>query len=144
MILYLDASVIVKRYIEEAGSEETAVLLSEADAIGTNLISRAEVAAGIMRTSRLGIIPADEALRALNKFRLEWDMYIRLPVNEASVLRAEDLVRAYDLRGYDAVHLSAAIMWQEAMGDPITMASFDKKLWQSSREFGMVVWPEAL
>lgn len=144
MILYLDASVIVKRYIEAAGSEETAVLLSEADAIGTNLISRAEVAAGIMRTSRLGIIAADEALRALNKFRSEWEKYIRLPVNEASVLRAEDLVRAYDLRGYDAVHLSAAIMWQEAMGDPITMASFDKKLWQSSREFGLDVWPEDL
>jgi predicted nucleic acid-binding protein len=143
MSLYLDGSVIVKRDIDEAGSEETAVLQLEADAIGTNLISRAEVDAGIMRASRLGIITEDKALRALNKFRSEWEKYIRLPLDEASLFGAEDLVRTHDLRGYDAVHLSAAIMWQEAMGDPITMASFDKKRWQFSRVFGLAVWPEA-
>jgi predicted nucleic acid-binding protein len=42
MILYLDASALVKRYVAEAGTEAVAQAIAEADVIGTSLIIRAE------------------------------------------------------------------------------------------------------
>jgi predicted nucleic acid-binding protein len=144
MILYLDASALVKRYIEEEGSVETNAVIDKAEAVGTNLISRAEVAAGIMRSSRLGIIQHEQALQALAAFHSEWESFMRLPVSEGTVARAGDLVRDYDLRGYDAVHLAAAIIWQEAIGESVTLGTFDKKLRDSTYELGIGVWPQNL
>lgn len=144
MILYLDASALVKRYIEEDGSAETNAAIAEAEAVGTNLISRAEVAAGIMRSSRLSIITHAQAIKALASLHSEWESYLRLPVNEGTVARAEGLVRDYDLRGYDAVHLAAAIIWQEAIGESVALGTFDKELSESALEFGISVWPKNL
>jgi len=76
MIVYLDASVLVKRYIDEDGTAEVNALITEADFNVTNLISRAEVAAAIMRASRMEMIHRKDAMDALEKFRLcelhEW------------------------------------------------------------------------
>jgi predicted nucleic acid-binding protein len=47
MIAYLDASALVKRYVAEAGSTEVNGLISEAEALGTAVISRAEVSAAL-------------------------------------------------------------------------------------------------
>jgi len=43
MIAYLDASALVKRYVAEAGSTEVNGLIGEVEALGTAVISRAEV-----------------------------------------------------------------------------------------------------
>ena len=43
MILYLDASAIVKRYIDELGSEDVVQWIGDADLVGTSLIARADV-----------------------------------------------------------------------------------------------------
>lgn len=48
MILYLDASALVKRYVSEAGSADVNALIMQTGAeAGTASISRAEVAAAI-------------------------------------------------------------------------------------------------
>ena len=56
MIVYLDASALVKRYIAEAGSPDVEVLIGEAQAIGTAVISRAEVAAALAKAARIGLV----------------------------------------------------------------------------------------
>ena len=48
----------------------------------------------------------------------------------------------FDLRGYDAVHLAAALLWQETIGEPVTLATFDRQLWQAGGRAGLSVWPE--
>jgi len=141
MIVYIDASALVKRYIKESGSPEVNDLFAEAASMLTNLISRAEVSAAIMRAARTGIIEQDAAERVLQKFRSEWESYQRLPVTEATVARADAIVSEYDLHGYDAVHLAAAMLWQEAIGIPVTLATFDSKLWEAARQAGLDVWP---
>jgi predicted nucleic acid-binding protein len=47
MIAYLDASALVERYVAERGSTEVATLLREAEAVGTALITLAEVGAAL-------------------------------------------------------------------------------------------------
>ena len=57
MILYLDASALVKRYVTERGSRETADVCAKAEIVATSLVSRAEVAAALALPV-VGVIPA--------------------------------------------------------------------------------------
>lgn len=119
MIVYLDSSVLVKRYVREAGSSEVDSLVARAESVGTGLISRAEVSAALARAVRTRAISSSVAQTALSTFRTEWSHMIRLQINEAVIARADSLAWTQGLRGYDAVHLASAISWQEALGRPV-------------------------
>jgi hypothetical protein len=46
------------------------------------------------------------------------------------------------MRGYDAVHLAAALIWQEALMLPVTLATYDKELADAGKKSGLKVLPE--
>lgn len=52
MILYLDASALVKRYVAETGSETVARAIADAEMVGTSILSRAETVAALTRIER--------------------------------------------------------------------------------------------
>ena len=110
MILYLDASALVKRYVAEIGSDAVNEAIGRAEATGTSLISRAEVGAALAKTVRMGILTQEEAWEALRAFRREWPDLVRVQITEWVVARADDLAWEHGLRGYDAVHLAAALV----------------------------------
>jgi uncharacterized protein len=142
MNLYLDTSALVKRYVEEPGSEDVLDWMDLADTIGTGLITRAEVAAAITRAARLHHLTSQISDKALDKFRLEWDSFHRLSIKEELIARADFLACQYGLRGYDAVHLAAALIWQEALMLPVTLATYDQELANASKNTGLRVLPE--
>ena len=124
MILYLDASALVKRYVTEPGSLEVAEAINRAEMAGTALVSRAEVAAALAKAARVGTLTQEEALASLRAFRAEWPHAVRVQVTEMVVAQADTLAWEHGLRGYDAIHLAAAAFWQDALGQPVTMATF--------------------
>ena len=144
MIVYLDASALVKRYVTERGSRETAELSAKADVVATSLVSRAEVAAALAKAVRLGIVEPDNGRRAQRAFASQWPDIAKVPVTEALMSRAEALAWDFALRGYDAVQLASALTWQEAVGAEITLATFDRQLWDAGRKVGIRIWPETL
>ena len=141
MIVYLDASAVVKRYVDEAGSSETAALIDGADAVATSVATRAEVAAALARAVRLEALDPRTGRHAQRAFVGEWPDYSKVPVNETIVARAEMLAWEHGLRGYDAIQLASALSWQDSIGAPITVATFDRQLWKASKEAGLEVWP---
>jgi predicted nucleic acid-binding protein len=141
MIVYLDASVLVKHYVVEVGSTEVNQLLVRAEVVGTGSISRAEVAAALAKAVRVGTLARDEAEAALQVFRAEWGDLVRLQLTEAILAQADTLAWDYGLRGYDAVHLAAARFWQSSLGEPVTLATYDRQLWQAGNAAGLVAWP---
>ena len=80
--------------------------------------------------------------KTLDKFRLEWDSFHRLSINEELIARADFLACQYGLRGSDAVHLAAALIWQEALMLPVTLATYDQELADASKNTGLRVLPE--
>lgn len=144
MILYLDASALVKRYVSEFGSEMVNDAIDKADLVGTALISRAEVAAALAKAVRLGALKRDEGIRCLQAFRKDWHHLVRVQVTEMAMARAEMLAWEHNLRGYNTVHLAAAILWQETMGEPVTMATFDQTLWNITEKVGLGTLPTNL
>jgi len=141
VILYVDSSALVKRYVREPGSTELIALTGGAVAVATALISRAEVAAALARSVRLGVLDPGSGRRAQRKFAREWPDIVRLPITEALVMRAESAAWEYGLRGYDAVQLAAALIWRESIGEDVTVATFDRQLWDVAPEAGLPVWP---
>lgn len=144
MIAYLDASALVKRYVHERGSTEVAKLVRTAEAVGTAVISLAEVGAALGKAARLGVLDEGAADKALGRLRQEWPDLIRLPITELLADRAVDLAWRLGLRGYDAVQLAAAQGWQEALGKAVTMVTFDRQLWQAAPQAGMEAYPTRL
>jgi predicted nucleic acid-binding protein len=141
VIVYLDASALVKRYIEERGSDEVNALVAKATVVGTALISQVEVTAALAKGTRMGVLTPAGATRALEAFQEEWRRFDHLRVTEWVIERASVLAWEQRLRGYDAVHLASALFWQELGGERICMATYDRELWEAARHAGLEVFP---
>ena len=144
MILYLDASALVKRYVAEPGSAAVESLIGGAQAVGTGVLSRAEVAAALAKAACAGLLTRESAAKALQAFTADWEHMIRLQVSEPLVARAAALAWEHGLRGYDAVHLATALVWREMLGGPVSVATYDRELWRSAQASGLSVWPTSI
>jgi predicted nucleic acid-binding protein len=142
MIVYADPSALVKLFVAEQGSELTHDALVGAWMLGTVLLTRAELGAALSRGARRGLITESEALTARRQVDAAWATWVRIAVDENLVLRAEALAWEHGLRGYDAIHLASALNWQEYVGHPIVLATFDRELWEAAQEVGLTRWPE--
>ena len=142
MILYLDASALVKRYVAEPGSAAVESLIGGAQAVGTGVLSRAEVAAALAKAARAGLVTRESAAKALQAFNADWEHMIQ--VSEPLVARAASLAWEHGLRGSDAVHLATALVWREMLGGPVSVATYDRELWRSAQASGLSVWPTSI
>jgi predicted nucleic acid-binding protein len=144
VIVYLDASALVKRYVAEVGSGEVNTLIAGATVVGTAAISRVEVSSALAKAVRMRLLSREEASSARQVFNTEWESLIRLQLTEVLLSRAATLAWEHGLRGYDAVHLASALFWQDMLGEPITLASYDRQLWEAAKMTGLIAWPEFL
>jgi uncharacterized protein len=114
---YADASALVKRYADEAGSTwirqmtdpqaQHTILLAE--------ITLAEVAAALAAKSRApGGITQGQRDRILSRFLQDCaEHFVLLPVDRPVIDRAVELTQRHRLRGYDAVQLATALVASE-------------------------------
>ncbi len=145
MILYFDTSALVKGYIQEEGSKEVIALMDEADNLfGSVVLTQVEMAAAIQRAVRVIGSSATNASAAWQDFLEDWPSFTRLSVSPIIIERASVIAWNYGLRGYDSLHLAAALLWQETLGVQITLATFDHELWLAAQKAGMLSWPEGL
>ncbi len=142
MIVYLDASAIVKLYVEEPGSPDVARMVEMANVVGTALVTMVEVYAALARAARRRMIPKKKAEASARIFLRQWGQLHRLRITEHTVERAAGFAWKYGLRGYDAVHLASALGWREMLGQPLVLATYDRELWEAARRSDIEVWPE--
>jgi predicted nucleic acid-binding protein len=144
MLLYLDASALVKHYVLEKFSDRVEQAISDADIVGTSIVSRAEVSAALGKAVRVGTLKRPEALRSLKSFRDDWESLARIQVTEIAVARADTLAFTRSLKGYDAVHLASALVWREAINETVCLATYDLNLWNAARLEGLELSPDNL
>jgi predicted nucleic acid-binding protein len=140
-MFYLDASALVKNYLQEPHTEAVRALFSAGVVVGTGLLSKAEVAAAFAEAARAGYITSEEARAAWDTFHKDWPTLISLAPTEALLDRAATLALTHHLRGYDAVHLASALAWQSQRAAAVTLATFDRQLWNVGKKAGLAVWP---
>jgi len=108
-----DASGIVKRYVDETGSDWVRALVDPAagNVVSIADITRAEVASAVSRRAREGSITPDESVRLIRAFEAHCVTQFRVvPAEHIVIDLAVDLIQRYPLRAYDAVQLAAAVL----------------------------------
>jgi predicted nucleic acid-binding protein len=143
-IIYLDTSALLKLYIQEAYSDEVRKLVETAEGAGSSMLAYPEMAAALARAKRMHLLLDDAARSAWNQFLNDWPDFTRLKLSVPLTERAARLAWDFGLRGYDAMHLSAALIWQETLEERIVFATFDRLLWRAGKNASMLVWPEEL
>lgn len=141
---YLDTSALVKRYAREVGSVWLVNLTrpSAGNEIFTVLATGPEMIAAIFRKVRTGQASQMEAVQAATTFRGEWlTQYQLVPFTNTLADEAMGLVEKHGLRGYDSIHLAAAltirVVRQVANLSALTFVSSDRAQLQAARAEGL-------
>lgn len=142
MILYADTSALVKKYVQEAGSEQVLAHFARFETVATAALTPVEMAAALAKAARQGWAEEANLQEAWQDFLEHWPAYMRLPVSAAIVERAARLAWKHGLRAYDALHLACAQICQESSGETTLFACFDRRLRQAAAAEGLQVWPE--
>ena len=147
---YFDTSATVKRYVAEPGTAEIDEVLDATPrgrsrhTVAFVSVGIVEVVAAFSRLERMGAITALQWNELATQFSADLSSrYLALEVTKPIVQEASALTRRRGLRGYDAVHLASAMGWMGAMGAPVTLATFDRQLWDATVAEGVAVLPEA-
>jgi uncharacterized protein len=144
MIVYVDTSALVKRYVREVGTDDVISLLDQAEAIGTTVLTHVEMASALEKAIHLKWVERDAVLQSWQDFLVHWPFLTRLNINPPLVERASRLSLEHGLRAYDAVQFASALVWQETLDTPITLATFDHDLWEAGKKERLLVWPDNL
>jgi predicted nucleic acid-binding protein len=128
VILYCDTSALIKRYVEEEGTDIVDRLWSASVGIATSVVAFAETASTFSRKLREGILTDREYLSMLKTFKTDFDSFVLVSVTPTLNSIIERLVTVYPLRGFDAIHLSSALMLRDAGTLPVQFACFDQAL----------------
>jgi predicted nucleic acid-binding protein len=134
MITYVDTSTIIKLIIHEPGSDRAQLIWDNAEALTTVRLTAAEARATVAAAARSGRLTASQHASAINEVGLLWSSLHVIEVTAELVDQAGDLAATHSLRGYDAVHLAAAIT---AGAEVLTSA--DTRLCAAAQAEGMHV-----
>jgi predicted nucleic acid-binding protein len=121
---YFDTSVIAKRYLREAGSQQSAALLRKHRFLSSAL-TPVELQSLIQRKRReetLTEVQTATILRKIEDDRGRWEL---VAISGSVLARAEEIVRDYDIRTLDAIHLSAAVTINLQLGGNLPFATAD-------------------
>lgn len=131
-MLYLDASALVKRYVEEEGSD---------------LVLRAMDEATAWSMCRIGYVETVRAVglaggrRAVKRVEADWLSFDVVEVDSALAEHAAQLALSAELRSLDALHLASALVLPPG---GLTIATWDARLHRAARDQGLETLPAAL
>lgn len=131
-MLYLDASALVKRYVDEEGSKTVRDAMADEDAWWICRI-------GFVETARAVGLAA--GARAVKTFKGEWGFFGVVEVDAALAEHAAALSLSAELRSLDALYLAAALALPSRN---LTLATWDTRLHGAARDEGLRTLPETL
>ncbi len=129
---YLDTSALIKRFVQEPGSDVVAELLESGDPVATAKIAFAEVYSGLTRRFRERDLSGRAYALICGQFERDWPGYLRVDLHDEILTSARDLIRRHSLRAFDAIHLASALSLQKALGEEVTFTASDERLMRAA------------
>ncbi len=144
-IYYFDTSALLKRYVDEPGSNWIRQLCTASDADGERVhillvgnITTVEVAAALSILERRKIVPKGIAERAYRKFVADLPTEYQITEINSSLLSvAAELALHHPLKANDAVQLALALAAQKILQESdleLILLSGDAQLLQAARK----------
>jgi predicted nucleic acid-binding protein len=141
---YFDSSALVKLFVTEAGSQWVDRIVNErgpdkdlANLVTTVQVGIVEIASAIARCQREGRISPEEQSQLFYSLQnSHQQIFQTLAITTELINLATRLTQKHVLRGYDAVHLAAASIFQRQISQAgfaaITFVSADRQLCQAA------------
>lgn len=134
MITYVDTSSLLKLVIDEDGSERAELIWDSADALASVALVVVEGRAALAAAQRDGRLSTSQHRKAGHEFAALVEELTIVEVTEDLISDAADLAESEALRGYDAVHLAAALTVEA-----IVLTSADTALCDAAERRGLHV-----
>lgn len=141
MILYLDASALVKLFVAEGRSREVQAVARVAGICATSRIAYVECLAALARREREGA-EAGRVQEVRERFMTHWPEFMVVELSLGVLTRSGGYARDYGLGPCAAIHLASAMEVRESMPD-LVFACFDEALNQAAAGLGLRLLPEA-
>ena len=138
MIVYFDASALVKLLVEEDGTEVAIDRWDGCDAAASSRLAYPEVRAALAAAARDGRLAAADLDRAEGEWEGYWSEVAQVELTPNVARAAGDLVRTHALRGADAVHLASALVLRTA---DLVVAAWDRRVKAGAIAEGLSVAP---
>lgn len=122
MITYVDTSTLLKLLIEEQGSVRAAVIWDSAAVVAAARVVHVEARAALAAAARGRRLSPVQLRRTKTELVGLWQQFTIVEITEGLVDLAGDLAEQERLRGYDAIHLAAAL---QIGADLLTSADSD-------------------
>ena len=140
--VYLDTSALIKRYIEEEGTER--VLRLTEDSTGVQIIildiTPLEARSALRRRQREGDISEADAHKILEQIETDVSSsFLVQPSTSAVIEDGTRLIDRYALRAYDALQLAGCLVTREQVPGPVTFVCADVRLCEAAIQEGMAV-----
>lgn len=142
-MIYLDSSALVKRYVEEKGSDAVDFLLRAELPAAVSKLAYPEILSGFARKYRSREISKKDFDSLAERFETDWQHFVIVEFHDELLSRIKTLIRKHYLRGADSIHLSAALWLRDAVKKDITFVASDNALLEAADKEGLeIINPE--
>jgi hypothetical protein len=131
MVLFVDSSALVKRYVHGAGHDLVADAMAADPVWCASILCRSET---LLALHRLAATPQQQA-RLWSNLRDDWDAFTVIPLDDRCLARAVELGAGFGLRTLDALHLASA----DRLPRPARFATFDRQQIPAAAALGFEV-----
>jgi uncharacterized protein len=136
VIAYFDTSAVVPLLIAEAGSQTAARLWDSADRVVSVRLVYPEARAALAHAERLDRITTPHLRRAVGELDSRFEEMDLVEIDDPLAHLAGEKAEDHGLRGYDAVHLAAALR----VHDPdVVLIAGDRALVAAANSEGLAV-----
>jgi uncharacterized protein len=137
---YFDTSVLVKRYVREAGSKRARELLRHHRFLSC-AIAPLEAVSAFSRRQVAGELSARNFSAIMSRLRADQDHWELVEVSASVLARAEEVIARAGVRTLDALHLAAALSFQELSGLRLPFVTADEQQREAAQQLGLqVTW----
>ncbi|MEM1332723.1 MAG: type II toxin-antitoxin system VapC family toxin [Actinomycetota bacterium] len=134
MITYVDTSTLLKLVIDEDGSDRASTIWTSADSVASAGLIVVEARAALAAAKRGHRLTATQHTRAKRELSAVIADLHTVEATEALISEAAELAEVEGLRGYDAVHLAAALFVEATV-----LSSADSDLCAAGQRRGLHV-----
>lgn len=112
MNVFVDSSVLAKRYIADEQSEEVDKLLERATNLAVSVLCLPEIISALCRRRRERFLKPSEYAAARTALESDLADATVIQIVDEVLLRSVEVLEANPLRASDAIHISSALLWR--------------------------------
>jgi predicted nucleic acid-binding protein len=139
---YFDTSVIVKRYVEEAGSVQARTLLHRHGVV-SSAIAPVEALSALSRRRAAGQLSERNLRVIVERLRVDAERWELIECNQQVLDRAIAVIEAAGVKTLDALHVASALVFRELSHMRVGFVTADRTQIEAARRMALnATWLE--